>query len=127
MAIFKLNHSKCIICNEVLNEKDNLYSIPSLFPKSDPRVKYNDSIVHFECLQNEEEYQSIIEIISLWEDKKNSKTCCICNNIIESFDDFFMVHLPLSDKLEKKNIKLFDIFHKSCFDKINLIKYENDN
>lgn len=80
MALVILGSSKCCICNNIINENDNYRGFPAFISNTkDSLYKFNDAVLHKECLENDSLKDKLIKHLSLFENRlpPSEQTCIV--------------------------------------------------
>jgi hypothetical protein len=122
MAIIITGKSRCPICNEIINESDDIVMFPPFIQNvNDPFYIFNDAGVHSSCLLKHQlgnqalEYREVI----LEKTKPENRICDIGGNVITKPDDYIFIDLLTSDVSEE-----LSKFNFMTIDKNNLSQWQ---
>ena len=128
MAIIITGKSKCPICNEVMNESDEIVLFPPFVQNvNDPFYIFNDAGVHLTCLRDHKLGKQAIEYrnIVIEKTRPENRICDIGGNVITKPDDYLFIDLltsDLSEELSKFNFMTIDKNNLSQWQKRELFQ-----
>ena len=63
MALIFLGLTECAICGKVLQESNEITSLPPIADKQNPLYKYFDAGIHKQCFENWDKKEEVVRII----------------------------------------------------------------
>ena len=92
MPILIRGKTICDVCSRTIGEGEDVLGVPPLISNSlDPLFKYNDRVFHVGCMEGTPDFQKLVSLITLWEDRSRDKVSFLSGKVITSPDDFFIL------------------------------------
>lgn len=123
MAIIFRGKSQCPICNEIMNESDEIVLFPPFIQNvNDPFYIFNDAGIHESCLLKSKLGKQALEYREIMFEKIKpiNRICDIGGNLITKPDDYLFINLLTSNPSEG-----LSKFNFMTIDKNNLPKWKN--
>jgi hypothetical protein len=117
MALIIPGKTYCAICNELIEENDDLIGLPSFCGnRADRLYMFNDAAMHKRCFEQHPDSSDVTRRVEEQYRRAGPGThkCLICNELISNPDDY--IHLGFLVESEEHPLFQFNYsqFHKSC-------------
>lgn len=120
MAIILRGKSKCVLCERLLEEGQEVIGFPAFVTnEADPLLIFHDSGVHSDCLLSNPLAKEAVNRVNEAEERTGpgNRYCRVCKKEILDPDEYYSVGHLTSDQTDPLNQYNYSQFHKQCIPK----------
>lgn len=109
MALLIRGKTICGLCSKRIGEDEEVTAIPPLTANPKDRLfRYNDSVFHARCAEENADFQTLARMMKLWERRSAGKISFLSGKSITDPNDFFAFpYLGDSEQLAELNFRVF--------------------
>lgn len=116
MALLVRGRTRCVVCGEVINETDDVVSLPAFVrDRTSELFPFSDGIVHAKCLEADPLAQRAADLAQATVERlgPGSRSCEVCGEEVRDPDDYVTLGFLTDDAASSAAFLNWLQFHRS--------------